>query len=69
MLYIKGHYRVYSVAGEMKTTCNVRIKISGEVVPEMIINKFLNTSYRNGEVNYWKRVPKANNSVKVIVSR
>ena len=31
--------------------------------------KFLNTSYRNGEVNYWKRVPKANNSVKVIVSR
>ena len=52
----------------MKTTCNVRIKISGEVVPEMIIKKFLNTSYRNGEVNYWKRVPKANNSVKVIVS-
>ena len=53
----------------MKTTCNVRIKISGEVVPEMIKKKFLNTSYRNGEVNYWKRVPKASNSVKVIVSR
>ena len=31
----------------MKTTCNVRIKISGEVFPEMIKKKFLNT-YRNG---------------------